>query len=133
MEAYSTGSAQIFTDMMNERCDPNIIFMQHYDGKQNPYGPNDRKIVGLRNVTDFWLTCMSSAPDIIPTIYETPSGYRNENTDESFICVKTLNSMTKTGLVMDRQQLQNSKVVEAIDVQGIISFCDFCCLFSYCK
>lgn len=121
MDAYVSGSAEIFTEMMNRKCDPNIVFMQHYDGRQNPYGPNERKIIGLRNVTDFWLTCMSSAPDIIPTIYETPTGFRNDITEESFVSVKTLNSMTKTGLVMDRQQLKALNAKEAIDVQGMIN------------
>ena len=118
MEAYLTGSAEIFTAMMHRLCDPKIIFMHHYDGKQNPYGPNDRKIVGIQNVTDYWLTCMSAAPDLIPTIYETPTGYRNEDTNESYISMKTLNSLTKTSLVVDKQQLRISSAIEAIDVQG---------------
>lgn len=132
MDAYVSGSAEIFTEMMNRKCDPNIVFMQHYDGRQNPYGPNERKIIGLRNVTDFWLTCMSSAPDIIPTIYETPTGFRNDSTEESFVSVKTLNSMTKTGLVMDRQQLKALNAKEAIDVQGTYDQFTQRLLFDYC-
>lgn len=118
MEAYASGIPDKYRAMMNALCDPNIVFMQHYDGVQNPYGPNQRKITGRQNVTDFWLTCMHSAPDMVPTIYEAPLGYRSETTDESFISVKVLCSMTKTSLVVDAQQLRELKPLAAINLEG---------------
>lgn len=118
MDAYGSGIPHKYRAMMEALCDPNIVFMQHYDGKQNPYGPNQRKIVGLQNVTDFWLTCMHSAPDMIPAIYEAPEGYRSEITDESFISVKVLCSMTKTSLVVDAQQYREMNPLQAIDLES---------------
>ena len=106
---------------MADVCDEDIEYLSRYNGNQNPYGPLERQINGLKNVINFFHSFSLSAPDIVPVIYEAPQGHSDPDTGESMIVFKVLASMTKTSLVVELGELteaESSSANRIVSLQG---------------
>jgi hypothetical protein len=79
---------------MRDICIENVEFVMEYDGPQNPFGPNNRHIIGVDCVSDFFLTVMSKAPDAMMRMVGEPKGHLDTVTGVKFLSCRLMIDLT---------------------------------------
>ncbi len=79
------GFSKLFFDLV---ADPETFqFVHQYDGAQNPFGPNNRVIIGLQPFVDLYCKLIESAPDTVSEIRDVLGYYDKESgTNVFYLC-----------------------------------------------
>ncbi len=95
VKCFSEADKAKTTLLLDEICSTDVVFMHHYDGEQNPFGPNKMKLVGVNALIELMTIAVISAPDMVVTMYDPVTGHSDPDTDEGFLTYKLIMSTTK--------------------------------------
>eukprot|EP01034_Spumella_vulgaris_P028937 gene28937-35891_t len=90
-----------FLEVSCALCTPDMVFMYHYEGEQNPYGQNEATIRGVHAFADLHAALFMSAPDLVISMFDVKAKY-HRTTNEAWVTFNTLISMTKTKIVQPK-------------------------------